>query len=231
MRLSLIRACVTTASAAFALAACNGHGVVPSSTSYAPPASFNDAASPFSSTSCATSPPQYDWIFKGSCDTFTLKPTGGTFSLAEYENLTITGSIGKNTVKGSAKVAIADAIDKDGDILKYNGKSFPPYKANGTTVAYASASNQSSQTIKPISVPKKPVLQYVITDKKGFPGNTCGAAVLGQPKPGQYEWEAFPGTFTVKDDKVTISVYEAPKGFALPPKGTPLYFAVNCYKS
>lgn len=257
MRLSMISTCAFAAGM-LALAACasqNG-GVVPSSQgpvapaaeqnaapeSAAPVTSASDASnatgtvdtadassvSPDATTTCAKTPPQYWWIFSGACDTFTLKPSGGTFTLGSFDSITIKGSIGKNTVKTSAKVALADATDKNGDIAKYKGASFPAYKARGTTVVYAAANNQTKQTIKPIEVQGHTVLQYVITDSKGFPGNTCGAALLGE-KNGKFQWTAFPGTYKVKVKTVTISVYSAPTGFELPPAGTPLYFAVNCY--
>jgi hypothetical protein len=233
MGFSMSRAGLFVMGAAIALAACSTHGIVPaSSNGLAPtsnmlaPMSTDDAKR--HATTCATSPPQYEWIFEGSCDTFTLKDTGGSFSEAEYQNITLTGSIGKNTAKGDVKIALADAIDKN-DITKSGGKSFPAYKAEGTTVIYAVANNESTQTIKPVTVRGKTVLQYVITDAKGLPGNTCGAAVLGETKAG-LKWTSFPGTGTVDGKSVTISVYEAPSGFELPPHGTPLYFAVNCYK-
>lgn len=228
MGFSISRAGLFLTGAAIALAACSSHGMVPSSSALAP--ASGDAMAPLASSACATSPPQYVWILKGSCDQFTLKNTGGSFSLAAYDNITLTGSIGKNTVKGSAKIALSDATDKNGDIEKYKGQSFPAYKAEGTTVIYAAANNESTQTIKPVTQKGKTVLQYVITDSKGLPGNTCGAAVLGQTKQG-LKWTSFPGTGTVKGKSVTISVFEAPSGFELPPAGTPLYFAVNCYKS
>jgi hypothetical protein len=234
MRFSISRAGLSFVGAALALAACSSHGMVPSSSGAFAPAPGNTVSNEATldakkhATTCATSPPQYQWIFKGSCDPFTLKDTGGSFSLAKYENITLTGSIGKNTVKGSATIALADAIDK-GDITKYTGKAFPAYKAAGTTVVYAVANNESTQTIKAIAVKNKTVLQYTVTDAKGLPGNTCGAALLGETKQG-LKWTSFPGTGTVKNDSVTISVYEAPSGFELPPKGTALYFAFNCYQ-
>jgi hypothetical protein len=229
MRLSMIWTGAFVAGAAIALAACGGHGVVPSSSGGLPQTS-DAAMSPLAATTCATSPPQYGWIFKGSCDQFTLKSTGGTFKLVAYKDITLTGSIGKNTAKGSPKIALVDAIDKSGDILKYKGEAFPAYKAEGTTVVYAVADNESSQTIKPITVKGKTVLQYVVTDSKWLPGNQCSAALLGQTKQG-LKWTSFPGNGNVKGKSVTISVYEAPSGFELPPAGDPLYFAFNCFKS
>jgi hypothetical protein len=216
------------AAGATALAACGGHGVVP--TSSADSSAFGSASSPLKASTCATSPPQYGWIFKGSCDEFKLTSKGGSFSLAAYSNITVTGSIGKNTAKGTVTVALADAVDKKGDIEKYKSESFPPYKAKGTTVVYAAANNQGTQTIKPVAVKGKTVLQYVISDTKGLPGTTCGAALLTQGNKGSLVWDAFPGTGHVSGKSVTISVYEAPSGFELPPKGSPLYFAINCYK-
>lgn len=257
MRLSIISACAFTAGV-LALAACaSQNGVVPSSQSpTAPMAAQNaapenqaavtsSAASDASNsaatadaavttdvspalTTCAKSPPQYWWIFKGACDEFILKPSGGSFSLGSYQNITVKGSIGKNNVKNSAKVALSDAINKNGDIATYKGSKFPAYNARGTTVVYAAANNESKQTIKPIEQQGHTVLQYVITDSKGLPGKTCGAALLGS-KNGKFQWTAFPGTYKVQGKTVTISVYSAPNGFELPPAGTPLYFAVNCY--
>jgi hypothetical protein len=156
-----------------------------------------------------------------------LKPAGAHFSLQKYADITVTGSIGKNNVKGSAHIVLVDAVDKNGDILKYKGKAFPAYKAHGTTIVYASAINQTTQVIKPIPQVGKPVLQYVITDGHGIPGHTCGAAVLTKQKNG-LKWTSIPATGVVKGNSVTISQYEVPSGFELPPKA-PLYFAVNCF--
>jgi len=191
----------------------------------------NGGLLPLTLPTCAKSPPQYEWIFKGACEGFDINDTGGSFSLDEYENITIKGSIGDNTAKGTVKIVLADAIDKNGDIEDYQGKAFPPYKATGTTVAYAVAINQSTQTIKPVTAKGKPILEYIISDSKGLPGKDCAAAVLAHEKNGTLKWTELPGgPYGVKGDSVTIAQYEAPAGFELPP-ATPLYFAVNCYTS
>jgi hypothetical protein len=235
----MIRTSIVATVATLALAACAGHGIVPSSpTAMAPttamaPAGADGGILPLKGKlkTCAKNPPQYQWIFKGACDEFTLKPGGGAFSLEKYADLTVTGSIGKNTVKGSAKIAIADAVDKKGDIEKFGGKSFPVYKGKGKTIAYASANNQSNQTIKPIVVKDKAIIQYVITDEKGLPGKTCSAAILSHESGGKLYWDPLPSSFPVKGKSVTISLYTAPNGFELPPKSdeTPIYFSVNCF--
>lgn len=254
----MIRACTIATVASIALAACAGNNSVPSSptavapdnaapqsSQAAPMSTATDAAneadasqtqtadelaSPDATKTCATSPPQYEWIFNGACDTFILKPSGGSFTLGAYDSISVTGSIGKNTVKGQAKIVLADATDKNGDIQKDKGKSFPAYKGKGTTFVYASAMNQSTQTIKPVVVRGKPVIQYVITDSKGLPGKNCSAALLTSSG-GKFVWDPLPSQYPVKGKTVTISLFSVPNGFELPSVKTkvPLYFAVNCF--
>jgi hypothetical protein len=186
--------------------------------------------SPAAVTTCATSPPQYQWIFKGACEKITLKSTGGSFSLQTWDDITVKGSIGGNNLKTTATVYIADATDTGGDIGTYKGKAFDKYKGEGTTFIYAVAVNQGTTDIKPVSQKNKPILQYIITDSKGLPGNKCGAAVLTTGEKGSLQWAALPGgPYPAKGKTVTITQYDVPRDFELPPK-EPLYFAVNCYK-
>jgi hypothetical protein len=230
----MIRAGIAAVAASVGLAACASHGLVPSSSSglgqsALSPTALSDELQNAKITTCATSPPQYQWKAKGACDpTITLKPTGASFSLAEYESITVKGSIGNNTTKGTATITIADATDTNGDMETYQGKPFPKYTPRGKTFIYAVAINQSKQTIKPAPAGKKPVLQYVITDAKGLPGTTCGVALLTKGTNGKYTWSSFPGSFPAKGKTVTITQYSVPHGFEIPPK-TPLYFGVNCY--
>ncbi len=183
---------------------------------------------PLAVTTCATSPPQYQWIFKGACEKFTLKSTGASFSLQEWHDITVKGSIGANNLKAATTVYLADATDAGGDIGTYKGKSFDKYKAEGTTIIYAAAVNQGKTAIKPVTG-KKPILQYIITEAKKFPGTKCAAAVLTTGEKGSLEWATLPGgPFQVKGKTVTITQYSVPRGFELPPQ-TPLYFAVNCF--
>jgi hypothetical protein len=225
----MIRVSAAAATGALALSACASHGMVPSASSAYAPTAMSDLASPLKTTTCAKSPPQWMWIFKGACDAFTLKSTGGDFTLGVYENITIKGSIGYNSAKGSVTVDLVDAIDKNSDIEKYKGESFIPYKGEGTTVVYAVADNQSTQTIKPVAHKGVPILKYIVSDSKGLPGKSCGAALLGEEKGGKLGWNPLPDTFPVKGDSVTITQYTVPSGLVLPPKGTGLYFAINCF--
>jgi hypothetical protein len=201
------------------------------------PSLDDNGTSPLALKTCATRPPQHEWIFKGACQAFDLTSTGGHFRLREYQSITVKGSIGKNTAKGTVKFALADAIDKNGDIEPYRGKAFPRYKANpkyynhSTTYLYASAVNQSDQVVKVITVESKWVLRFTITNAKGFgDANKCGAAVLTS-RAGKHPWvwTALPTTGLVMGKTVTITQYGAPRGFGLPPK-IPVYVAVNCYK-
>jgi hypothetical protein len=234
MRFSLFRSGVICAASALALAACAGHGIVPTSQAPLGPSNGLDTLSQDMSpdlTSCATKPPQGQWVMKGACTKITLKPSGADFSLAKYMDITVTGSIGENNVKGTATVYLADATDKS-DIENWKTAVFPKYKGTGTTFVYAAAINQSTSPIIPKVVKSKPILEYVITDAKGLPGNKCGAAVLTFVK-GKPTWKPLPITAQVKGKTVTIAQYTVPRGFELPPKTksglTPLYFAVNCF--
>lgn len=225
----MLRAVVIAAGAAITLAACSSGGTVPPSPAANNPMAFDNANTLLPDlTKCSTSPPQYDWIFEGACDTFTLKPGGSPFTLGTYQDISVTGKIGPNDLKTSAKVALADAVDKS-DIKAYKGTAFPKfvYKTK-TAFVYAAAINQGNTIIKPKVEPGKAVLQYVVTDTKGFSGNTCGAAALGS-KNGKFEWVPFPGSvFHPSGHKLTVSLYTAPAGLVLEPK-VPLYIGVVCY--
>jgi hypothetical protein len=226
-----------------ALPACaNQSGMVPSSPSamaptaaHSPDTTQNDtraddtAMSPLTLKSCATRPPQHQWIFKGACQTFDVMSTGAHFRLGEYHGITVKGFIGRNTAKERVKFALADAIDKNGDIKTYKGETFPRYKGRGTTYFYASAVNQSTQVIKMVTVRGQPVLQYVVTNANGFgDANICSAAVLTF-RAGKPAWKVFPVSSKVNGKTVTITKYTVVAGFELPPK-IPVYFATNCYK-
>ena len=73
-----------------------------------------------------------------------------------------------------------------------NGKKFPAYKAKGTTVMYAVAvqpehANHQADRGKEQGRARS----TLITDAKGLPGKTCGAALLGKTKR-KLKWTAFP---------------------------------------
>ncbi|MBV9028565.1 MAG: hypothetical protein JO311_08110 [Candidatus Eremiobacteraeota bacterium] len=174
---------------------------------------------------CATSPPQYEWIFEGTCTHFYLTKLGAKFALGKHDDITVSGSIGENNLKAKAIVYVADATNNK-DILTYKGKKFPAYVARGKTFIYATAINQSKYVIIP-KASKIPVLQYVISDGKGIPGKSCAAAVLTFSH-GKPQWKPLPVHAKVQGKTVTITQYNATPNFQLPPQ-TPLYFGVNCF--
>lgn len=88
--------------------------------------------------------------------------------------------------------------------------------------------NESDQIIRPITGGGNPVFQSVITDAKGLPGKTCGVGLLTKNTKGHFVWSSLPGTSHAHGKTVTITNYNAPHGFEIPPK-TPLHFGVNCY--
>ncbi len=146
-------------------------------------------------------------------------------------DITVTGSIGANSLKKPATVYLADATDK-GDIETWKGAAFPKYVAKGTTIVYAGAINQGSVPIVPKVGQNKPVLEY---DHRleGLAGQGVREAVLTFSK-GKPLWKPLPITGPVKGKTVTLAQYTVPRGFELPPKGksglVPLYFAVNCFQ-
>jgi hypothetical protein len=228
MRLSLIRSSAVATVAAIALAACaNLSGMTPSSPTAAAGAQ-NTLGISHLLTTCATSPPQYEWIFKGACDESRLEPSGGHFRLSQYQGISVKEFIGANALKRPAKLALADAIDENGDVERYKGMSFPRYIGEGTTYVYLTTTNRSTQTITFVTVKGKPVFEFVITDAEGFGSYTkCGLAALFFPQ-GKPRWLAVPNIGTIKSKTVKLSVYAVPAGFGIQPK-IPLYVAINCF--
>jgi hypothetical protein len=64
------------------------------------PSPDDTSKSPLALKTCATTPPQYEWIFTGACRKFHLTAKGGHFSLGAYQGITVKGLLGKNTAKG-----------------------------------------------------------------------------------------------------------------------------------
>jgi hypothetical protein len=179
---------------------------------------------------CAKSPPQYQWIFRGACDRHvTLHSRGGFFGLAGYDSITVIGAIGRNTAKTTATLTIADATDTYDDVVKWEGKAFPKFIGRGKTVFYAVAINQSGQVIKFVTMKGTSALLFTVIDAEGLPGKTCGFAILTFPGGHNPTWKVAPAVGKVRNGTVTISQYVVPEGMELLPK-TPLYFAVSCWR-
>ena len=194
----MIRTVATAIVAAVALAACAGHGVVPSQ-SVVPAVSNGFLANGFAAgPDGKTSPCDLKgmYYFHGSCRAFSLNMTKATTlklgQFGPYQGITITTTFSAFTNPPKVQTVAAvmgDAIGK-GDITgTVGGKAFPLYGAGkdcvyagkpatcpGKPFVYAELINKSQYTLKPQLTPK-----FVITDSNGFPTgkkNQCFPAEL-----------------------------------------------------
>lgn len=215
----MIRTASTAIVAAVALAACGGHGVVPSQ-GFAPNVSNGFAAnglavSPDGKTSPCSIKGMY--YFHGSCRAFNLnmtKPT--TVKLGQfgaYHGIKITTTFGAFTNPPKVQnvpAVMGDAIGTNGDITGLvKGKAFKlygdgkdcvyagkPATCPGKPFVYAELVNQSQYTLKPQLTPK-----FVISDSNGFP--------VGQKN------QCFPAELTAKGWLPQTNVHGTPKNGVL----------------
>ncbi|MEO6834443.1 MAG: hypothetical protein ABI231_00830, partial [Candidatus Tumulicola sp.] len=197
MRFSKIRTGAAAIAAAVALAACGGHGVVPSQSLASGVANgftsngFAPGVSPAKSP-CAQ-PNMY--YFQGSCAAFNMNMNATTTvvlgKVHPYQGIEITTTLSKFTKPPNVKsvpAIMGDAIGKD-VTGKVKTKIFPlygtgnncfinqkPAKCPGKPFVYAELINMSKYTLKPQATPA-----FYIVDKNGYPGKTlCYAAILTQ---------------------------------------------------
>jgi hypothetical protein len=201
MRFSIVRVAVVACAAAVALAACGGHGVVPSQ-SLAPNSGFapNSGMMPGSDLANSVTPDNTlcaipgQWYFHGACLAFSMSTTKTTVvnlgKFSPYGGIKITATFGPALAppKGVSSISaiMGDAIG-NGDITGLvGGKPFSPYgKTNnclsnrklgpcpGHPFVYAELYNNSTHTLKPKDTPG-----FAITDSHGFPGKRlCFPAV------------------------------------------------------
>ncbi len=225
MRFSTIRTGIVATAAAVALAACGGHGLVPSQNvggaGYAAPSLLTDKAA---KTPCQSVPGF--WAFGGSCVANELTSKGATIKLAKYQNITFTIAIGANNAKGKVPFIVGDAVG-NGDITgTYKGKKFPPYGGKhcvsgtgapqtcpGKSFVYVEAINGGKATVTLSQTPA-----ITIVDTKGFPGkNLCFPAPL-TTKGWSTQAEAIGKA--PKGTKLVITPF--PTQFPLPPGGVVL---------
>jgi hypothetical protein len=218
MSLSTIRSGAAAGALAIALAACGGHGMVPSQS--AP--GFN-AAIPMSTNPCYTKAVQPAWIFKGSCDITTLPAKGKTIKLAPYKGVTVTVKLGKNTSKKGAFVLVDALGGKAHDITKFKKKPFPTITPTVLkSVIYVEAVNGTN------GLKFSGNLVFTIKAKK-FPGKTCPLSVLEGTFP-KLKWFNSPFTGKISGGTMTFTVPGSALGTLFPnglPAG-PLYFNVAC---
>ena len=176
MRFSFIRTSAAAVVASIALAACGGHGMVPTSTA---PGMTGEAV-PASTSPCAN--PKLPWYFKGACVPGVVTSAGATYTLPAYKNISGTIKLGANTAKGKIPFVLADATGK-GDISPLAVKSaFPPYgektcatanQCPGTAAYYLEIVNGGTANIKLTKA-------STLTIKAPYPksATACGPALI-----------------------------------------------------
>lgn len=218
----MIRTGVVASAAAIALAACGGHGLVPSQ-SAAP--GFN-AVTPMSTNPCYTPTVQPAWIFKGSCVITKLPPKGKTIKLLPYKGVTVTVKLGKNTSKKGAFVLVDALGGKAHDIKKVQGKPFPTITPTSLkSVIYVEAVNGTANL--------KFSGNLVFTVKaKNFPGTTCPLSLLTGTFP-NLKWFNSPFAGKISGGTMTFTIPGSALGVKFPTglPAAPLYFDVACKKA
>jgi hypothetical protein len=222
MRFPLIRAGIVVSAAAIALAACAGHGLVPSQ-SAAPNLVVTPMATP---NQCYEAPFQPAWIFKGSCVFKKLAPKGTSISLGAYKSITaVTVAFPKNTSKGGPVFLLADALGgKAKDIKPYKGVPFPGIpKTSGKSVVYIQAVN-SFTGLKFTSG------NLVVTVKaKSLSSNKCSVALL-RKSGAKLSWFTIPIAPSVSGNVITEKIPAGAIGtlYAQGLPAGPLYFNAAC---
>ena len=223
MRFSMIRTGIVAVAASLALAACGGHGLVPSQSAGGDAFAPSAAMAPAAASPCQI--PKL-WYFMGGCKAGFLTSAGGKFALPKYKGITWTTTLGKNSAKGKVPFVMGDATGA-GDITSGPGK-FPiygvktclaPSKCPGSALVYFEAVNDSKAAIT-FNSPS----QLVVAAAK-FPGKSCFPAIL-RKSGASFKWQPFSIlTGSPKGGKLTLNIPVNP-AFMLP-KG-PLYVALVC---
>lgn len=219
MSLRTMRNAAAAVAAAIALAACGGHGMVPSQSS----APGFSAVAPMSSNPCYTKAVQPAWIFHGSCNITKLPPKGLSITLAPYKGITVTVKLGKNTSKKGSFVLVDAVGGKAHDISKFKRKTFPAITPTSlTSLIYVEAVNGTN------GLKFSGNLNFIIKAKK-FPGKSCPLSVLEGTFP-KLKWFNSPFSGSIKGGTMTFTVPGGALGTLFPqglPAG-PLYFNVAC---
>ena len=223
MRFSTIRTGAAASAAAIALAACGGHGLVPSQ-SAAP--GFSLISDKSSTNPCLAKGVQPAWVFKGACKIVKLPAKGITIKLAAYKGITVTASFPKNNSKGNPSFVLVDALGgKTKDIAPFKKKAFPAIPAAlGKSVINIQAVNSFAGL-------KFSGGNLVVTAKMGkLPGSTCKVSLL-QPKGGsKYQWFTIPIPPKVKGGTLTETIPAGAIGtlYANGLPVAPLFFNAAC---
>jgi hypothetical protein len=190
MRSTLLRSGAVTIGATLALAACSGHGVVPSSPGYT-------VTSPMSAVPAQrhrrAACPQPAWVFMGACQVGRANPKGFSIKLAAYNGYTVSIAVPPSNVKVNTPFVLVDATGK-GDIKPYKGMKFPLYKG---AFYYIQSVNGGKTNMKF----SKGNIIFSIGAMKKFPSGTYGLAYFNGKT-----WAALPFPGSVKGKTLTFSI-------------------------
>jgi hypothetical protein len=213
------------AAAALLLAACAGHGMLPSATSVAPPDSTGDTMKTTSLCKAAQGP----WVFKGSCGTVTLAKSGGSGSLAAYQGIKVAAVFSSGTQKAGTILLVRDAQPGTDITGKIGTETFPPFTSWGSLnnlkpFLYLKAHNQGGA----LTFNETP--KITITSTSPLPKGKCFLGKMPPPTSGQkWAWftkEAAPGY--IINGALVFSPFAQPQSMLA--QGT-LYLGVACLPS
>lgn len=212
----MIRTGFVASIAAIALAACGGHGYVPSQS--AAPGLVSMSSNP-----CYTSAVQPAWIFMGSCQIGKLTAKGGKFALAAYKGVTVNVTLPRPSKTGA--FVLVDALGgKTKDIKPFKSHAFPALTPKTLkSVVYVQAVNS-------VSGLKFPKGNLVFTIKAAkFPGTSCPLSLITGTFP-KLKWFNSPFSGKISSGTMTFTIPGGALGTLFPsglPAG-PLYFNVAC---
>jgi streptogramin lyase len=170
---------------------------------------------------CASGNVQTEWIFKGSCQIGTIDRGGTGIALDPYRGFTVSGSIGRTTLKKKQSFAVVDATGKR-DTRPYRGTPFPAYAAAGSkTLLYVEMVNAGPL---PVRIKGKPAVELSIADANGPLGSGCGLALLVQSSSKKTAWTALPVAAKRKGNTYSASIRSLPAPLA----GGAAYLAFFC---
>jgi hypothetical protein len=230
MRFSTISSGLAAIAAISALAACAGHGLVPSQGAASDFVSSTNAMVPESKATqtppCYTAKYQPEWVFQGSCVIGTLSKKGTAINLPAYKGVALDISIPKNDLKGATQFTFANAVDnKDIVAYKVKGKSkaFPSYNKNQGVIIYAEGVNLSKSQV---SMSGNLILTATLAKGMKYPGKNCALYYLNK----EQQWMGTPVSNKPNLQKLTLTInsFIIDQSGGFPAYPAAIFFAIYC---
>jgi hypothetical protein len=222
---------VAASFAAALLAACAGHGMVPSTSSFAPQSVGSDIKPTVKATpkpSCKTV--QGGWIFGGACGTLTLSTSGGTEKLAPYKGIGVSATFSKGSQPNGTLFIVRDALPGTDITGVVNKQSFPALTKHGNVNLKAFLFLKAANKGAAFTFSQTPAIQLTGGTP---PGTDCFLAKLLPPNTPQnmtklWAWgttNQVPGFVNKAAHTVTFAAFGEPQPFA---KNQTVYLGVAC---